>query len=190
MKSKGEKTELARFLEQYLKNRRLADTPQSYAEFLKGEGSTPEGEAAEGLAGALASYKKSLPTYGEGAESLAADGLLDSGYARWLQNLREAKLASDIKEVGEGLNSAQKSARADYATYLTKYKKAKEPARTEEVRRKEKLIDALLEYEITDYERARTFADGIGYGEEMSHELFDAAMVLLEQRNSLQLFGS
>lgn len=188
MQNKNEKTELRRFLEQYLKNRRLSDTKQSFAEFLKGEGSDPKAAAEHSFAEALKTYKQSLPTYGRQAEALAESGLLGSGYAARLGEVKRARLENERVKIEDALNSAQKTARADYARYLSEYKKTNSPTRTEEQRRRERMIEAFVENDIRDYDKAYAYAKGLGYENEFTRELFEAALMLLKQQDSLQIF--
>ena len=187
------KTELSRFLEQYMKNRRLSDTPQSYREFLIGEGRDSRGDAEGDFRAALRSYAKEAPTYGAEGEALARRGLEDSGYAAAEATDAERTLLSEKIRIDSEREAAEKKNQSDYAKYLKNHAREKASAESagqkEDLRRREELIETFYKYHIEDYESARAYAEGIGYGDSFSRELFDAAMVLIKYRGSLEVIN-
>ncbi len=184
-------TELKRFLEQYMKNRRLADTPQSYADFLLGEGKDPAGDAEGSFRAALRAEAKAQPTYGSEGETLARAGLADSGYAAQRKDRAARALAEKQERIETQKRERERENQSAYARYIETFEQKKEKAESaaqkSDTKRRAELIEKLYDYHIEDMESARVYAEGLGYGDIFSKELFDAAMVLLKYRGGLEI---
>ena len=187
------KTELRQFLEQYMRNRRIADTPESYAEFLLAEGLDPKADAEGSFRAALRAEARRAPTYGAAGETLARAGLADSGYAAERTRRAKEALSETAAEIDKKRGDQEIKNKSAYATYVRKIEEKKEAEeavkKEEETDRRGELIELIYDYHIEDYESARIYAEGHGYGDVFSPEVFEAAMVLLKDRGSQEIIN-
>jgi hypothetical protein len=187
------KTELRQFLEQYMRNRRIADTPETYAEFLLAEGLDPKADAEGGFRAALRAEALADPTYGAAGETLARAGLADSGYAAERTRRAAEERAETAAEIEKKRGDQEIENKSAYATYVEKFEKKKEEEhavdKKSESKRRGELIELIYDYHIEDYESARTYAEGHGYSDVFSPAVFEAAMVLLKHRGSKEIIN-
>ncbi|MBQ7377026.1 MAG: hypothetical protein IJW71_01720 [Clostridia bacterium] len=187
------KTELKQFLEQYMRNRRLADTPETYAEFLLAEGLDPAVDAEGSFRAALRAEALKGPTYGTAGEALARAGLADSGYAAERTRRAAQELSEKAAEIEKKRGDSEIENKSAYASYVEKIeKKKKEEAAVDkksDTKRRGELIQLIYDDHIEDYESARIYAEGHGYGDVFTPAVFEAAMVLMKYRGSQEIIS-
>lgn len=93
-----------------------AQENNAYQQWLKNQGVDIQGDYAQALAQSKAAYERQLGTYGAKAENLARMGLSASGYSDYLAGQAYAQQQAANTQA---LESAQETAREQYAKYLS-----------------------------------------------------------------------
>lgn len=146
------------YLKTYIRNQALSNTKDSYAEWLRKNGTDSGKIYGETLRDIESDYRRARSEHGATAERLAGLGLSESGYSDYLNRAaysemqRKKLLAKDEKE------SLEKENAAGYSDYLEKYNEKNKKAFNS-------AISEIENAKITDYDAAYQYAKSTGLNE-------------------------
>lgn len=159
------------FIEQYLKNERIAD----YAGWVSAYGKDTGAAYAKDVAAADNAYAAARSGYGTRASSLLASGLTGSGYGDYLDRMAYAEREKARLSANERREAGEKENRQGYAAYLEKRASEAESA-ANEASDDATLLGKLLGQKITDKRAAVTYLSTLGADEEQATRLAESAV--------------
>ena len=133
---------LEKFIRNYVKNKKLTETDEGYAAWLRKNGISGEADFSENVARVRSDYAKSVLPSGKNSELLYGSGLKKSGYADYLEDSAlknqtkgfEESVRGYLQEKGRMKNAFEE----DKAAEEDAKRKAEEKAAEEEAKRLEK----------------------------------------------------
>lgn len=112
------------FLKQYVRNKQLANSAESYETWLSSYGTDTRASTGEKLADIEEDYARAKSTYGAKAERLAALGLSSSGYGDYLDGVAYAERARAKSAALRAASEDEAANRRGYEAYLSEYRKS------------------------------------------------------------------
>lgn len=158
------KSSLEEFLENYIKNKSITNSADSFDTYKRKNYSDYEGEYLRSMEKAYADSRKSSATYGKNAERIFASGLSGTGYSDRQGNIASRDYERRIGELLSQKSKTDEEARLGYANYLDNYGK-KQEALAKSVRAE------LSKNRIIDKERAYEYALMSGLSESKAKEI-------------------
>lgn len=150
-----------------LETLRRQNGAKSYADFIsESYGTEPRLAHERALSDAAREYSESAVGYGRRGEALADAGLMDSGYAAYLEQERERAFDEAKLEANRELRAWESLAKQGYAKYLEEYRKTQESRMSSAVR-------ILLSDNFGSGEQAYRYGLSIGLEDERAQMLRD-----------------
>lgn len=167
------------FIKDYLKDRSVALGAKGYAKWISEQSASPTATHAEAISKADTSYRASLSGYGRNAERLAASGLNNSGYAKYLDTLAK-------KDRESAVSSAVLNAEKDAANQRTAYEKYLNEIEGDRQKAYEKAVKSIQSDNIalysTAYDKALTFGLDEESAKRAATEASNAVKTTLRQK--------
>lgn len=158
------KSSLEKFLENYLKNKRITNSADSFDEYRAKNAHDYDGEYARGVESAYVKSMKANADYGAKAERIFSSGLSGSGYAERQRQLSGEGYQKQLEELLGERSSAHESTVRGYADYLEDYGK-RQGSLMKTVR------SELIKNGILNEEKAYEYALGAGLTDERAREV-------------------
>lgn len=111
------------FLGQYVRNKKLSSTAESYGNWLSAYGSDAKDTLDKQLSAIEDDYQRAKSTYGTKAERLAALGLSSSGYSDYLDGVAYAERERAKSNAYRTAANTEAQNRRGYENYLASYQK-------------------------------------------------------------------
>lgn len=152
---------LREFLDNYISNLKLSNTPQSLDDYKRKNDYTADMSYARALENAMLKNKQSGLNYGAMSESLAESGLSDSGYRGYLYDKAQENHKDALAAIESDYTEKQGQLVKGYTAYLDKLA-------SEEKALYEKVRQNLIDNEIIDIDTAYRFAIESGLSEKQA----------------------
>lgn len=110
------------FLGRYVRNKKLANSAESYEKWLSAYGTDADAALGERLSDIEKSYESAKSTYGKNAERLAALGLSSSGYSDYLNGAAYAEKERAKSAAYRTAAETEAKNRRGYERYLASYR--------------------------------------------------------------------
>ncbi len=154
----AEKT-LEEFISEYIKNKELSSTKESYEAWLRKNGISAESTYGNSIKEIDSDYKRMLPTHGSDAEKLSDIGLTDSGYSDYLRGKAYSQMQRDKSIARSKYASDSTKNIKGYQSYLDSYAKSESAAI-------DKVVRMISSDGILDYDTAYRYAVTLGLSKE------------------------
>lgn len=166
---------LAEYLRGSLPELRRKNKPKSLEDYLRLSGKNPDGRYARAVSDAITRSAIEGSRYGDTSEALLERGLLDDGYAKYLDTVRKRRLGDSIATAEEKRTAEMLSAREGYSKYLESYGRERDAL-------KKSVLGQLTELEITDADLAFTIGINLGLDADEAAEIGDRAYGVISER--------
>lgn len=149
---------LEKFLDTYLKNKKLDNEAKSYADWLERNASDPSEDYEQQLRQIETDYQRAQPGYGARAEELGTRGL-NGGYADYLSGKAYATRQQLLDRARRQYRQHTRETRKGYAQYLDEYRTAQQSATRA-------AADSIRSSGSLDYNTAYQYALSVGLNDE------------------------
>lgn len=167
---------LEEFVENYIKNKAMSSSKESYADWLISNGVSADKIYSDSIRDISSDYMKARSEYGSNAEKLASLGLGVSGYSDYLSGKAYSEMQKSKSNVRENYAEAIDKIDAGYQEYLKKYAE-------NENQSYERIVGDLTDKGIIDYTTAYNYAVGAG----LSSDIAKAAAKTASDINRVKL---
>lgn len=169
------------FLKQYVRNKQLSNSAESYEKWLSSYGTDTGAVLDERLADINADYERAKSTYGARAERLASLGLSSSGYGDYLDGVAYAERARAKSAAYRAASEGEEANRRGYESYLSAYRKSQNDLL-------ERAYKTIADSETLDADAAYRRALGMGLDEASAREAAEGGIALAKEKIKRALY--
>ena len=114
------KSEIEKFIKNYLRNKMISESKEGYESWLRKNGIDPTGRLSDSIGAAYAEKEKTGSKHSSVAESLSSSGLSKSGYAAYLDSSMNKRLNGRLTDAIESYLTSDLKNRTAYSSELEK----------------------------------------------------------------------